>query len=284
MLASDGVELAVQVRGRLDGPVLLLVHGYPDTHTVWDRVVPLLEPHLRVVTYDVRGAGASGAPRRRTGYRLGQLAADLHAVAAAVSPDRPVHLVGHDWGSIQAWESVTTPGAPVASFTSVGGPCLDHLALWSRGPFTRAHLRQLRRSWYIGFFQLPVLPALLWRAGLARGWRRVRSALEGTDAPPAPALLGEAVRGVELYRANVPQVLRAPRERTTDLPVQVVQPRRDRYVDLDPLPLERWAPRLRRRHLDAGHWAQLTHPVEVARLVRELVADVEAGRFRPDAG
>ncbi|GMA87792.1 hypothetical protein GCM10025868_30420 [Angustibacter aerolatus] len=275
----------MQVRGRLDGPVLLLVHGYPDTHTVWDRVVPLLEPHLRVVTYDVRGAGASGAPRRRTGYRLGRLAADLHAVAAAVSPDRPVHLVGHDWGSIQAWESVTTPGAPVASFTSVGGPCLDHLALWSRGPFTRAHLRRLRRSWYIGFFQ----PAGAARAALARR--------------AGPRLAAGAQRAGGHRRAARADAARRRRARRRACTARTCRRCCGRRASGPPTCRCRWCNRAAtgtststRCRSSGGRpaCAAATSTPGTGRRRRtpsrwpgwcaSLVADVEAGRFRPDAG
>src|SRR3954449_2748026 len=108
---SGDVRLAVEEQGPPHAPTVLLVHGYPDTHRVWDEVADALSGPFHVVRYDVRGAGASSAPRGRKAYRLEHLKDDLLAVADAVSPDAPVHLVGHDWGSIQSWEAVTEPGA-----------------------------------------------------------------------------------------------------------------------------------------------------------------------------
>ena len=101
-------------------PTVLLVHGYPDTHRVWDQLAAELDADHHVVRYDVRGAGQSGAPADLRGYRLDQLADDMFAVADAVSADRAVHVVGHDWGSIQAWHAVTDPRAAmrIASFTT----------------------------------------------------------------------------------------------------------------------------------------------------------------------
>ncbi len=104
---DDGLDLAVQVSGPEHAPTLVAVHGYPDDHTVWDPLVAAAGDRFRVVTYDVRGQGASGAPGERAGYRMERLTGDLAAVVAAVSPDAPVHLLAHDWGSIQAWAAVT---------------------------------------------------------------------------------------------------------------------------------------------------------------------------------
>src|SRR5689334_14547632 len=129
---TDGVRLAVHERGDPEAAPVVAVHGYPDDHRVWDGVAEDLAADHRFLTYDVRGAGASDAPPTPAGYRIDRLVTDLGAVLAAVSPDRPVHLVGHDWGAIQAWPGVTDPAfaSRVASFTSISGPCLDHIAAW----------------------------------------------------------------------------------------------------------------------------------------------------------
>jgi NAD(P)-dependent dehydrogenase (short-subunit alcohol dehydrogenase family)/pimeloyl-ACP methyl ester carboxylesterase len=289
---SAGVPLAVYEQGDPARPTVLLVHGYPDTHAVWDDVAADLAADHHVVRYDVRGAGASGAPAGRDGYRLARLAADLAAVADAVSPQRPVHVDAHDWGSIQSWEAVTEPGAHrrIASYTSLSGPSLDHVAHWTRHRMRRPtprHLRQLAvqgvHSWYITAFHLPFLAPAVWRFGLARAWPRVLRDLEDVTARPGhpqSTLARDAVRGIELYRANFRPVLRSPRERSTEVPVQLVTLERDRYVSTFLSEgLERWVPHLTRRTLDAGHWsALLERGPAVAGLVREHVARVAAGR------
>ena len=106
----------------------MLLHGYPDTQAVWAPVVERLAARFHVVTYDVRGAGGSSAPRGRAAYHLDRLADDFDAVCRAVAPERPVHLVGHDWGGIQGWEFVTRPrfAGRVTSFTTIAGPALGH--------------------------------------------------------------------------------------------------------------------------------------------------------------
>ena len=102
---GDGVTLNVVEAGER-GPVVVFVHGYPDTHAVWLSVIARLSGGFRCVAYDVRGAGESTAPASTEGYHVRHLVSDLVAVIDAVSPARPAHLVGHDWGSVQTWESV----------------------------------------------------------------------------------------------------------------------------------------------------------------------------------
>ena len=269
---GDGVDLAVFERGQ--GPTLLLVHGYPDTHAVWDAVAARLAVRFHVVAYDVRGAGASTRPRDRAAYRFPHLVADMAAVLDAVSPGAPVHLAGHDWGSIQSWEAVHAMPARFASFTSISGPCLGHADRWMGGRLRRPSglpdaVRQLRRSWYIAAFRPPVLPELFWTRWLARRWAgRLRKA-EGVRAGghPAPTLLPDALAGLNLYRANMLGPAHAAHR--IGVRTQVVVPVRDAYVTPA---LAAGAPRpfvadLRVVTLDAPHWVPLTAPGEVARLI-----------------
>jgi pimeloyl-ACP methyl ester carboxylesterase len=271
---GDGVRLAVRERGDAGLPVVVLVHGYPDDSGVWDRVAAELAGRFRVVRYDVRGCGESAAPADRAGYGLGHLAADLAAVVRAVSPDRPVHLVAHDWGSIQGWEAVTEPACAelFASYTSISGPCLDHVGLWMRAGVRRYPvrvLRQLLHSWYIGFFQLPVLPELVWRLPL--GLRLFRTTAR------------DARNGLELYRANMGQRGKAPRERRTAVAVQQLALTRDAFVLPDLLAAaEPWCASLWRRSLPVGHWAVRTHAPVIAARIAEFATHVDGGPASPE--
>ncbi len=274
MTSPDGVRLAVQTSGDATAPTVVAVHGYPDDHTVWDGVVADLAVDHRVVTYDVRGAGGSDAPRGRSGYHLDRLTDDLVAVLDEVSPGQKVHLLAHDWGAIQTWQSVTDPrlAGRVASFTSISGPSLDHVGAWFRKRRSRRDtLRQAVSSWYTVLFRLPALPELGWRSGL---FARV---LGGP-----PPLTRNAVNGLELYRANIAERLGNPQPRGTDVPVQVLAPTRDAYVTA-PLQTEidEYASDLRVRHIAGGHWVPRSRPGVIARCVRELVTHVEGGPEAP---
>ena len=282
-----GLTLSVTERGDPSRPAVVLIHGFPDTSAVWRPLAERLADDLHVVAYDVRGAGRSDAPDTRAGYALPLLVDDLGAVVDAVSPDAPVHLVGHDWGSIQGWEAVTTEGVAhrVASYTSISGPPLDHAANWARRHRTRdpgPALRQAMHSWYILFFHLPFLPELMARGDRATSrWAAALHRLERVptdDTWPAPTFGADFAHGVELYRANVRTRLRHPQARRSDVPVQLIVPTRDRYITPALLDgLDEWTTRLWRRSADAGHWMIRTHPDEIAAWVREVVAYVDTG-------
>ncbi|MGH3836788.1 MAG: SDR family oxidoreductase, partial [Pseudonocardiaceae bacterium] len=278
--ATDGVPLRVFESGRAGAPTVVCVHGYPDDHTVWTGVATELAPRYHVVSYDVRGAGESGKPRNRQAYRLDQLTQDLAAVADAVSPNRPVHLLAHDWGAIQAWHAVTGERlhGRVASFTSISGPCLDHADHWLRARLRRPTPRALRElitqlvsSWYIALFQLPLLPELGWRTGFAQ---RALALLDSTSTPA----VSDAVNGLQLYRANMLPRLGLPGARTTDVPVQVLAPQRDPFVSVAlQTDISQWVPNLAVRVLPGGHWLPRTDPETVARCASELIEHAEGG-------
>src|ERR1700727_397370 len=112
-MSRGGVSLAAMEAGAPQegagdpqDATVILIHGYPDTKSMWLPVMARLAPEVHVVAYDVRGAGASSAPRGWAAYRVSALAEDFAAVREAVAGPRPVHLVGHDWGGVQGWEFV----------------------------------------------------------------------------------------------------------------------------------------------------------------------------------
>lgn len=272
---SGDVSLAVYEQGDPADPTVLLVHGYPDDHQMWDGVAARLAERFHVVTYDVRGAGKSTRPRAVEDYRLEYLAEDLLAVADAVSPEQPVHVVAHDWGSIGAWEAVTGENSRIASYTSISGPCLDHIGHWTRDRLSRPTPRNLKQvinqqlhSWYILVFHLPFVAALAWRLGAGKQIARIEK------LPRVPSA-ADGVHGIKLYRANIFQRTGNPRERRTDAPVQVIAPTGDRYVTpalLDDL--ARWAPNLWRRKVIGTHWVPALRPAVIARMVEEFIAHV----------
>ncbi|MGK0402095.1 SDR family oxidoreductase [Alcanivorax borkumensis] len=288
-VSRNGIDLAVRTWSPDKSPTVVLVHGYPDASHVWEKVAERLSRDFKVVAYDVRGAGNSSTPKNRAAYKLSQLRGDLHAVMDAVCPDEKVHLVGHDWGSVQTWESVTEPNAEhrIASYTTLSGPCLDHVGQWMNARLREqkigAVLNQLAHSWYIGAFQLPVLAPALWKAGLAKVWPQVLRRTENLYSEASVTQLQDGTHGIELYRANMLPCLLKPRERYTKVPVQLIVAREDNYVRpamLEDLP--QWTEQLWRRELDCGHWGPLLqHPDVTANWIREFIHHIEGA---PAAG
>ncbi|GGY50456.1 short chain dehydrogenase [Streptomyces xanthochromogenes] len=288
---TGGVELCVAELGDASQPTVLLVHGYPDSKEVWSEVAERLADRFHVVLYDVRGHGRSTAPAPlRGGFTLEKLTDDFLAVADAVSPDRPVHLVGHDWGSVQGWEFATverTEGR-IASFTSMSGPSLDHFGHWIKNRMSRPTPRraaqligQGAKSWYVYMLHTPVLPELAWRGPLGKRWPRMLQRLENVpaDGYPTASLPQDAAHGAWLYRDNVRARLRRPRtDAYAHVPVQLITPLDDAF--LSPklyAELDHWVPQLIRRTLPAKHWIPRTRPDQLAAWISEFVRTNEDG-------
>ncbi|MGW6896629.1 SDR family oxidoreductase [Streptomyces sp. NPDC054919] len=289
---TGGIELCVAELGDETRPTIVLVHGYPDSKEVWTDVAERLAEQWHVVLYDVRGHGRSTAPAPlRGGFTLEKLTDDFLAVADAVSPDRPVHLVGHDWGSVQSWEFATvkrTEGR-IASFTSMSGPSLDHFGHWIKQRMSRPTPRRIgqllnqgAKSWYVYMLHTPVLPELAWRGPLGKRWPRILQRLESVPAGdyPTPSLPDDAAHGAWLYRDNVRARLRRPREDAfAHVPVQLITPTGDIFLSerlYDQLEL--WVPQLVRRTLPAKHWVPRTRPDQLASWISEFVAGNESAK------
>ncbi|MFD3927898.1 SDR family oxidoreductase [Streptomyces sp. NPDC058614] len=288
---TGGVELCVAELGDPERPTVVLVHGYPDSKEVWAEVAGRLSERFHVVLYDVRGHGRSSAPRPlRGGFTLEKLTDDFLAVVDAVSPGKPVHLVGHDWGSVQAWEFVTvarTEGR-IASFTSMSGPSLDHFGHWIKQRVKRPTPRRVgqllgqgAKSWYVYLLHTPVLPELAWRGPLGKQWPKILQRVEKvpSDGYPTPSLPSDAAHGAWLYRDNVRARLSRPRaDAYAHAPVQLVTPLGDAFLSeyLND-ELEQWAPGLVRRTLPAKHWVPRTRPDQLAAWITEFVHANEDG-------
>ncbi len=144
--SSDGVRIAVYEQGNVDGPTVVLVHGDPDTHLVWDPVVALLSDRFRILRYQRISAS------RRQHY------ADDFAAVLDAEGGAAVHVLAHGWGSAGVWQYLSRPGSNdrVASFTSASGPSPEHVARYLRTTLTRP---QHPRRFVDGLGQLARLAA-----------------------------------------------------------------------------------------------------------------------------
>ncbi|MFF0546676.1 alpha/beta fold hydrolase [Nocardia thailandica] len=154
----DGLDFEVTDTGPLDGPVIVLLHGFPQTAASWSGVAAILnEAGYRTVAPDQRGYSPGARPRGRFAYRPAALVRDVLALVDRLGHG-PVHLVGHDWGAAVAWWTAAARPARIATLTTVSVP---HPGAFFRSLFT---VDQLRRSYYMGLFQIPFLPERLLRA------------------------------------------------------------------------------------------------------------------------
>ncbi|MCW2666857.1 MAG: alpha/beta hydrolase fold protein [Frankiales bacterium] len=150
-VTAGGLRIHVAEHGPADGPLVLLLHGFPEFWWSWrHQLVALGDAGYRVVAPDLRGYGATDKPPR--GYDAYTLAGDVAGLVRALGA-RDAALVGHDWGGYLAWTVATLHPRLVRSLAVLGMPHPLRLA-----QALRRDAGQLRASSYIGFFQLPKLP------------------------------------------------------------------------------------------------------------------------------
>jgi len=253
------VRLHCAAMGPRDGPLAVLLHGFPDCWISWRKQLPALAAAgFRAVAPDLRGYGGSDKPRGVKAYRMEKLCADIALLIEALGHDR-ADVVGHDWGGYVAWYLAMWRPGRVRRIAALNIP---HPQRMVRGLWTP---RQLRKSWYVFFFQLPLLPErFMTDERLQRLFHRIYQAEE-------ISIVLQAVRDrsppIHYYRA----ALRHPalRWKRIDAPALVIWGERDRWLGAElAQPDPRWVPDVRvERIAEAGHWVQ----AEAAERVNELL-------------
>lgn len=263
--------------GPPDGPLVVLLHGFPEFWYGWRRQLgPLATAGVRVVAPDLRGYNLSTKPTGLANYVLDVLADDVLSLADALGRRR-FAIVGHDWGGVLAWHLAARDPGRIERAAILNAP---HPA--TMRDFARDHPRQLARSWYVAFFQLPGLPERMLRAG-DHAW--LANGLTGSSRP---GTFGDA--DLALYRRAWSQpgaltamlawyrAVRLQQPPTTPLrvevPVQVIWGDRDRFLDRGLAEAgiaacdQSEVHHLRR----ASHWVQHEEPDEVNRLLLRFLA------------
>lgn len=178
--AVNNLSLHIVEAGPADGPLLILLHGFPELWWAWHRqITPLAEQGYHVVVPDMRGYNTSDAPDGIDAYRLEALSGDILALADSFGADR-FRLVGHDWGGVVAWDVAASAPGRLERLVVMDGPNPD---LWKRSILK--HPTQALRSSYAAFFQLPWLPETMLGAFDFAGLRAMirYSARPGTFEP-----------------------------------------------------------------------------------------------------
>ena len=158
-ITRDGLVLDVYESGPADGDPVVLLHGFPQFADCWDALVPLLTAAgYRTLAMDQRGYSPRALPHGRRAYRIPELVED--AVALIDRTGGRAHVVGHDWGAAVAWALAAARPEKVRTLTALSVPHPQAFL----GSFVTS--TQALHSWYMFFFQLPVLPEKL----LAAGW------------------------------------------------------------------------------------------------------------------
>jgi pimeloyl-ACP methyl ester carboxylesterase len=286
------VRLHVVEAGPIDGPLVVLLHGFPEFWFSWRHQIPALAAAgFRVVAPDLRGYGGSDKPRGVAAYRIEHLVADVAGLIAACGRER-AHVIGHDWGAALAWMVANDRPDVVARLAILNVP---HPRRMIEG--IRHSAEQRRKSWYIAFFQIPWLPE---RFIASQDFRRVRSMLRRDPVRPgaftpdeiqayvdALKQPGALTAAINWYRAAVRRARRTGRRfRPIEAPVLVLWGDRDRYLSAAyAAPPPDLVPHARVVHYDASHWLPCDAPDAVnEELLGFLRADPGGGETGGSGG
>lgn len=258
-----GIELNVECRG--EGPPVLLLHGFPDSSSLWRDVAPRLDTAgYRTIALDQRGFGASGAPSERRHYAIERLVDDATELLAALGVREPVHVIGHDWGAVVAWCLAMIRPAAVRSAVviSVGHP----------REYALAGLEQKRKGLYTLGWQFAGIAEHWMRAN---DWARMRRWLR--QHPDAQSCIDELARpgrltaGFNWYRANLVPALARPWPACT-VPMLGIWGSEDHCLAEDQMARSsrRVTGDWRYERIEgAGHWLPLERPERIASLATE---------------
>lgn len=287
---TPDVTLRALSWGPDDAPIALCLHGFPDTAHGWRKVAPrLVDAGWRVVAPFMRGYAPSSTSADGS-YHVGALMDDALRVLEVAGPTGRDVLVGHDWGAIAGSGLAAMPDSPFSKAVIMSVPPAGTFRPFGEIPNAGGLVarlpRQLLRSWYIMYFQLPVLPERSASWVVPRLWRQWSPSYDAAedvalvlDAIGAPANWRAALG---YYRATVRGSAPPPRyaelhehwlERVR-IPTLYLHGADDGCASAD---YTRWVepalpPGSRAEIIDgAGHFMQLDRPDDVARLIVDFV-------------
>ncbi len=174
---NNDIALEVRELGPEESELIILLHGFPECWNTWrHQIKPLADAGYRVCVPNLRGYGQSSKPKSIKRYRLDELITDVEAIRLHYGKET-FHLVGHDWGAAIAWWYAIHNKQPLASLSILNVP---HPYAFLKA--LKSSVKQLRKSWYIFFFQLPFIP--IWALTRNR-FASLRKTLTHTSSPGA---------------------------------------------------------------------------------------------------
>jgi pimeloyl-ACP methyl ester carboxylesterase len=269
------------VQAGVGGRLLVLLHGFPEFWWSWRYQIPALSRHFTVVAPDLRGYGETDKPR--WGYELDVLVNDVVSLIHELGHTRAI-VAGHDWGGAIAWSLAIAYPQRIERLIALNIP---HPALMARA--LGRNWRQMLRSWYILFFQLPLLPEALIRAD---DYRAVERAFRGMAVDKsrfddetigrfkaALARPGALTAALSYYRALLKQGARGlflGSGMRVRAPTLMVWGERDFALGKElTYGTERYVPDLRIRYLpNCSHWVQQERPDEVNQYMLDFLSDL----------
>ena len=269
---NSTVRIHAVAAGPRDGPALLLLHGFPEFWYGWRKQIePLATAGFRVIAPDQRGYNLSSKPRGVASYALTELVSDVIAIADQLG-QKKLFLAGHDWGAAVAWSTTVLHPERAEKLAVLNVP---HPSVMHR--FLNTRIGQMRRSWYILFFQIPWLPEMLFSAFDFRLGTRalVNSSRPGTFSAEdlaqyrdAWSQTGALTAMINWYRAAIRY--RTPfADRTVRVPTRILWGERDKFLiaEMARESLRYCTNRELLTFANASHWLQHEEPEKVSELL-----------------
>ena len=269
-----GLSTAWTEAGLNDGPILLLLHGYPDSPATWEYQIEYFKDRYRIICPHNRGARPSQPGRGLGRYTKEATSLDVLEILDEVDPSRkaPVFVMGHDIGAALAWNIAPLLGNRLAGMSVINGLSVEQMARRWKNP--RQHLK----SWYIYFFQIPWLPEVGIRLfpNSMLAFAHQRGGLAEPLRPSRQAVGGSLTYPVNYYRAfarQLPAVLQSHPSKITQ-PVLVLWGNRDGFlVTPSVTELEPFASNVSVRILEGNHWLHRERAKDVNRLIEPMIEE-----------
>lgn len=273
-ITTNGVKLHYVTQGA--GPLMLMLHGFPEFWYSWRHQIPEFAKYFRVVALDLRGYNDSDKPKQQSAYSMDEFVKDIEGVITGLGYDKCI-LVGHDWGGAIAWFFAYAHPEMVERLIILN---LPHPAKFAQGLYTP---QQLLRSWYIFFFQLPLLPELLLQFSdfqvierTIQGTAFNKSAFTPADLnayKDAAAKSGAIAAMLNYYRNNFQKFIFNQKWGILDVPTLMIWGENDTALGKElTYDTTNYVNNLKIRYIQrCGHWVQQEQPEIVNQYIKEYL-------------
>ncbi len=274
-ILSNGIRLHYVTQG--EGPLMLMLHGFPEFWYSWRYQIPEFAKDYKVVALDLRGYNDSEKPQERAAYAMAELIKDVEGVIKGLGYERCV-LVGHDWGGGIAWNFAYAHPEMLEKLIVMN---LPHPAKFVQA--LRTNPQQMLRSWYILFFQLPLLPELMFQFDDYRACASafIDTAIDKTAFTPqdleaykdAAAKRGALTAAIDYYRNIFLGLLNQTEWDVLQVPTLMIWGENDKFLGKElTYDTQAYVKDFQLRYIpNCSHWVQQEQPNLVNQYMREFL-------------
>lgn len=265
---TNGIRLHAALAGPADGEPVFLLHGFPDAWFGWEaQIGPLVGAGFRVIVPDQRGYNLSDKPKGISSYKMSILVEDILGLADALGYDR-FYLAGHDFGAMVSWNIAMYYPERIKRLIVANVPHPNVM-----GSYLRSHPKQMLKSWYAFFFQIPKLPEWTTRMN---NWRFLISAMpkaftkeERNRYRDAWGQPGAITAMINWYRASFRGMGRSGKENKIKVSTLILWGKQDPHIsyEMAPLSVEMCEEGRLITFEDATHWVLYDKPEATSRYI-----------------